>query len=390
MTVSSVTVLLGLALSAPSPVPAQPADRNSLVFILDASGSMAAKSGGTTKMEAAKQVMIQLVGDLPPGVRAGLMAYGHRRKNDCGDVELLVPVEPLSKDRFTQTIKALQPLGQTPISDSIRQAADVLKGIPGRKAVILVSDGEETCKQDPCRVAADLKKADIDLKVHVVGFGLDTPAAKKQLQCVASATGGTYAEAGNAAELKSKISEAATAEVRPAPSGKLVSVIQDIEGGAIKYGISFYRPGSKATDDPLNSTMTLGMQLVDSVHELNVPPGTYDLLYTTLFAPSLWRRNVDIKSGQTTRVEFPRFGRARVSIRDQNGQSVNMYTEVKDGTPQENDLIGDHRFKQTLDLPAGVYDLKFWTLGLPETWRKGVVVKSGQETPVAVTVRVGK
>ena len=165
-------------------------------------------------MEAAKQVMTELVGDLPQGVRAGLMAYGHRQKNDCKDVELLLGIEPVAKDALTQKIPTLHPLGQTPISDSIREAANVLKGMPGKKAVILVSDGEETCRQDPCRVAADLKKADIDLKIHVVGFGLDTPAAKKQLQCVANATGGTYAEAGNAAELKSKLSEAARAEVR--------------------------------------------------------------------------------------------------------------------------------------------------------------------------------
>lgn len=373
--------------STPAAAAGQAGDQSSIMFILDASGSMAAKSGRTTKMEAAKQVMTQLAADLPQGVRAGLMAYGHRQKTACTDIELLMRVEPVAKDVFARKVKALQPLGQTPISDSIRQAADLLKAERGKKSIILVSDGEETCKQDPCRVAAELKKADIDLKVHVVGFGLDTAAAKKQLQCVATATGGTYADAGNAAELKSKISEAATADVRKGPTGKLVSSVQDIEGGALRYGISFYKPGSKATDQPLNSTLDLGMQIVDSVHELAVPPGVYDVLYTSLLYPSLWKRNVEIKSSQETRVEFPRFGRIRVSIKDQNGQSVNMYIEIKDATPQENDLVGDHRFKEQIDLPAGTYDVKFWTLGLPETWRKGVIVKSGQEMPVNVSVR---
>src|SRR4029453_4937038 len=127
----------------------------------DSSGSMAARSSGKTKMEAAKQVMTELVSDLPQGVSTGLMAYGHRQKGDCKDVELLLPVRPVAREAFTQKINSLQPLGQTPISESIRQAADVLRAMPGRKSIILVSDGEETCKQDPCRVAGDLKKADI-------------------------------------------------------------------------------------------------------------------------------------------------------------------------------------------------------------------------------------
>src|SRR5262245_2115974 len=120
----SLALALAIAASAGMPgsalAPEKGAEQNSIVFILDSSGSMAAKSGGKTKMEAAKQVMTELVADLPPGVRAGLMAYGHRQKNDCRDIELLQRVEPVVKDALTRSIKSLRPLGQTPISDSIR------------------------------------------------------------------------------------------------------------------------------------------------------------------------------------------------------------------------------------------------------------------------------
>jgi hypothetical protein len=374
--------------SVSSPLTEPIIDQNNILFILDASGSMKAKTGSKTKMDAAKEVITELISDLPSTIHAGLMAYGHRRKDDCEDVELLIPVGPIQKDAFAQKVQALQPLGQTPISFSIRQAADVLKGVAGKKAIILISDGEETCKKDPCAVAAELKKADIDLKVHVVGFGLDTAAAKKQLHCIAEATGGTYAEAGNAEELKKKIAEAAAAETEGGDTGKLVSVIQDMDGGQIKYGISFYKPGGTDSDEPLNSTMNLGMQLIDSVHELNIPPGIYDIRYSTLSYPTLWKRNVEIKAGQETRVEFEKFGRIRISVKDQNGQAVNMWTEIHDGTPEEKDLTSDHRFNERLDLPAGTYDLKFWGGGAPETWQKGIVVRSGQETPVNLKVVV--
>src|SRR5690242_18488870 len=63
------------------PVPPTPkpiAGQNNILFIVDASGSMKAKAGGTTKMDAAKEVVVGLIGQLPPTTNAGLMAYGHR------------------------------------------------------------------------------------------------------------------------------------------------------------------------------------------------------------------------------------------------------------------------------------------------------------------------
>src|SRR5262245_17915984 len=129
ITVTFVTLLLVLV---PFPPARAQSVENSILFIVDSSGSMAARSGGKTKMDAAKQVMTELVNDLPQGVRAGLIAYGHRQKSDCKDVELMLPVRPVAKEAFAQKINSLQPLGQTPISDSIRQAAGVLKSASGR------------------------------------------------------------------------------------------------------------------------------------------------------------------------------------------------------------------------------------------------------------------
>jgi len=346
------------------------------VFILDASGSMKASAGDKTKMDAAKEVMTKLVGDLPQTLQAGLIAYGHRQKSDCKDVELLLPIGPVQKELFSQKIQQLQPLGQTPISYSIRQAADVLKPAQGKKTIILISDGQETCKEDPCAVAADLTKAGIDLKIHVVGFGLDSAVAKKQLKCIADATGGIYSEAGNATELQKKITEVATAAV-PEESGKLISEILNKDGEPIRYGMYLYKAGTTEKID-------LGMQALDSVHEVSVPPGTYDVQYTNILSPTLWKRNVEIKAGQKTHVIFERFGRIRISIRDQSGKNVSMGVEVHDATPAETDLIVDHSSKEVLDLPPGTYNVRFGQMGYAEIWQKGVVVKSSQETPLNV------
>jgi Ca-activated chloride channel family protein len=61
-----------------------------VTFILDASGSMWGKAGDTTKIEAAKAVLSQIIPGLAPEAKVGLVAYGHRRKGDCKDIEVLI------------------------------------------------------------------------------------------------------------------------------------------------------------------------------------------------------------------------------------------------------------------------------------------------------------
>src|SRR5438477_3256469 len=85
---ASPTPDIPMSTSPPTPLPTATAEVRNILFIVDSSGSMKAKAGAKTKMEAAKEVIANLIGDLPQNVHAGLMAYGHRQKNDCKDVEL--------------------------------------------------------------------------------------------------------------------------------------------------------------------------------------------------------------------------------------------------------------------------------------------------------------
>jgi von Willebrand factor type A domain len=63
-----------------------PVGTQSVLFILDGSGSMWQKLDGEYKIVMAKSVMKNLVEKLPAGTRAGLIAYGHNRKSDCEDI----------------------------------------------------------------------------------------------------------------------------------------------------------------------------------------------------------------------------------------------------------------------------------------------------------------
>ena len=206
---------LGLATLA-SAFPAT-ADERSAVFVLDASGSMWGRlTDGQTKIGAAKSVLGALLEDTPQTVSVGLMAYGHRRKNDCGDIELLQQPVAGGAAGAGDLVRRLSPKGKTPISDSLVAAAKALAAGPGKRTLVLVSDGIETCGGDPCAVAKSLAAADASLTIHVVGYDVE-PAAARQLSCVAENGRGQYFSADDADRLKTALTAVGENIVKNAP-----------------------------------------------------------------------------------------------------------------------------------------------------------------------------
>lgn len=181
------------------------------ILILDASGSMWGQVDGQTKISAARKAVDSILSKWKSTDRLGLMAYGHRTKGDCRDIELVVPVSAFDPEKIRSAVRGLNPKGKTPMADSLRAAAQALRASENKATVILVSDGIETCAPDPCAVAAELKKAGVDFTAHVIGFDVTDPAAKNQLQCIARATGGVYLDASNASGLEDALGKAVQA-----------------------------------------------------------------------------------------------------------------------------------------------------------------------------------
>jgi Ca-activated chloride channel homolog len=71
--------------------------KSNLILIFDASGSMWGQINGKGKITIAKEAMDLIVNDLPDDINIGLVAYGHRRKGDCDDVETLIPISVFVK-----------------------------------------------------------------------------------------------------------------------------------------------------------------------------------------------------------------------------------------------------------------------------------------------------
>jgi hypothetical protein len=71
-------------------------------------------------------------------------------------------------------------------------------------AIILVTDGLETCDRDPCAIATTLSESDARITVYVVGLGLN-PEELRITSCIAENTGGQIVGAQNAEELSAAL-----------------------------------------------------------------------------------------------------------------------------------------------------------------------------------------
>ncbi len=184
------------------------------IVILDASGSMWGQIGGKHKIEIAREVISDLMQSLDPNLELGLMAYGHRSKGDCEDIELLIPPGKVDRKAFLDRVMGVMPMGKTPLTAAVEQAAEVLKIEENPASVILISDGIETCDRDPCELARALRARGIAFKAHIVAFDIDSKDAET-IRCLADETGGRFLPAQDAASLRDALEMAVTAAATP-------------------------------------------------------------------------------------------------------------------------------------------------------------------------------
>ena len=200
---------LALAGSTIGSLPAVAADEN-VMIVFDGSNSMWGQIEGVAKIEIARNVMDNLLGDWTETRQVGLMAYGHRRRGDCSDIETLVEPREGTRATILERINAITPTGKTPLTSAVEQAATTLSYTDAPATVVLISDGLESCERDPCAVADALEQGGVGFTAHVVGFGLGDEDASA-LSCIAENTGGQYLSARNADELGDALSAVGTA-----------------------------------------------------------------------------------------------------------------------------------------------------------------------------------
>ena len=105
------------------------------------------------------------------------------------DIELVVPIQANGAQAIIDWLPGMQALGMTPMSESIKQAANDFTFEPGRKNfIVLISDGAETCGDEPATVVQYLKEIGVDFAIHVIGLDVDAQTAA-QLKAISDLPG---------------------------------------------------------------------------------------------------------------------------------------------------------------------------------------------------------
>jgi hypothetical protein len=234
---------------------------DTLLIILDVSGSMSETIDGEVKMDIAKNVLLDLFDSMPDNVQVGIRTFGL----NCG-TNLLAEVGPIRRAGLREEILAIEPRGATPIALALDETANDLRQTPDPQLLLLISDGIETCGGDPVQAAKDLLGLGYDLKFNIVGFDIarNIPA-REQLIDIAQTTGGLYFDANNSEELRTALSVVAP----------FAYTVYDSEGAVVYSG-------------RLGET---GPQL---------PTGTYTIVIDT--TPPITLNNVVVQDQQTTMI----------------------------------------------------------------------------------------
>jgi hypothetical protein len=218
-----------------------------LVIVLDVSGSMKAALGGTTRWQTALDTLEEVLSALPDDLNVGLRVYGHRHSSKsaqtCQDTELIVPIAPLDRERIVAAATALAPRGETPLVRSVLKSVGDLKSAGGG-SVILITDGEESCKGDAKAAAREIKASGVNVALNIVGFTLTGKTVEAELAKLAGSTGGRYYGAQDGSQLSRAVKLAALQRLpydildssgRVLASGQTSELSRELPPG--KYGI---------------------------------------------------------------------------------------------------------------------------------------------------------
>ncbi len=187
------------------------------MLVFDASGSMSGNGWGygsenPTAVSRIDKVRLALAKILPRVTRMrrmGLITYGPGPYQQC-NVQLDLRPAPNAAGAILDTVRGLTPAGQTPLTEAVTQAAEVLDCRTKPGLIVVLTDGEETCQGKPCELGKELRAQAFQLTVHVVGLrvkGLTWTGEQSvfETRYLAEENGGLYIAVDAEKELESAL-----------------------------------------------------------------------------------------------------------------------------------------------------------------------------------------
>ncbi len=160
-----------------------------LVLVLDRSGSMMNED----RIGGLKRAVSAFLSRLPAGSRVAVIAFG-------SEVEELSPFTT-DFESLEDQVHALRARGATRFYDAVDRALRMLQDEPGRRAVLALTDGEDTDSQDANLDSLIATSRRLGLPVYTLGLGNERRIRADDLRQLAEATRARYFPARRADEL---------------------------------------------------------------------------------------------------------------------------------------------------------------------------------------------
>ncbi len=268
-------------------------DAPTAMILLDGSGSMWGRMGGDkrAKFDVVRDVLNKVLPRIKPEVRLGLVSFGHRRKSNCRDAEVIVPPAADNVEQVIEPLNKLSATGKGPLVLGLLEATEAV-GNSTPANIILIHDDVDNCGQDVCLVASAIAKSNPKLAVHVVGIGLERSKANA-MHCLPKLTGGKHYNAPDTKGLTSALNqiiklahlekgaEATTADTNTPGAPSLAPTAIDGPG---LYLTATLKPNGDPLQNPVQWRVTKAGEDGDLIRQAtapalteNLPPGAYDV-----------------------------------------------------------------------------------------------------------------
>lgn len=352
-----------------------PGKKTRILFLLDASGSMVAEMGKTSRWAASVTLMSRMVDSLRTveNCEVGLRVFGHGKPitmKDCYDTKLEVPFAQNNHKQFVTRLRQIKPLGYTSITQSLLATAkDFPADKNARNIIILITDGIEECPGDPCAVSEELQKKGIILQPFIVGLGTDGEKFKQTYSCA-----GRYYNASTEEEFQKII-------------GVIVS--QTLNNTSVQFNLLDNQNQPRETDVPITVYDAISGQVVENLeHTMNGkgipdtlyldPMRKYNVVVHTL--PQVVKTNVELVPGRhnTIALETPQ-GNLALKV-----EGITKYGRLQAIVRQSGDMktLNAQDFQTSRKYICGKYDLEILTL--PRMYIPGVQIRQNQTYTVNI------
>ena len=246
--------------------------QTNIQIIIDASGSMNSPVGNTTKLDAIKSALKNILSTpLPPEItnrKVSLRVFGATspaENNNCTDTQLIYPMSKYDANTFNTALDGIIAQGVVPMAYALEDAyndftesADTTDNL-----IVMITDGLDSCNGNVLASAERLFSGKSKIMIDIIGFDVDQ-AAQDILKKVAQTTSGQFFLARNDVELANALDQAISSNL---PYNLRIKTLSG--GSPIQTLITIYRAGTQAVVERTESTGTRYTKLV---------PGEYDIV----------------------------------------------------------------------------------------------------------------